>query len=214
MQRFMNTSLFRDLMKLIFDSEEVRYTDRNRSVSPLDDWAMLARPQPLHYALGSTRHLSGDVMSRTKSLRPHFSHHFFEMLDEGPAMLIAGNEGNIGPCADWLAGAGMPARRCRSLGEAAIAIGHTEARISLLVIDIDSLGGISAAINGMLTIRDTHPAIPLILLSADIPASDHSTERLRLCDVTLRAPVSYAALELAIVEAARNNIVWCSRDDD
>lgn len=213
MQRFMNASLFRDVMKLIFESEEVPCSDRNRSASPLDDWAMLARPQPLHYALGSTRHLSGDVMSRIKSLSPHFSHHFFEMLDDGPAMLIAGNERNIGPCADWLAGAGIGARRCRSLGEAATAIGDTEARISLLVIDIDSLGGISAAIDGMLAIRNTHSAIPLILLSADIPASDHSTERLRLCDVTLRAPVSYAALEVAIVEAARNNLVWCGRDD-
>lgn len=141
-------------------------------------------------------------------------HQFFKMLDDGPALLVAAPEADISPCDEVFQNAGLVTERCRSLKDVGVLVASPARRFSLFVIDIDSLGGIAATIDGVIALRDARPCTPLILVSAEVAASDFSTERLRLCDVTVRAPASYCSLELAIVEAARNNMEWCGRDGD
>lgn len=177
------------------------------------DCDSLGRAQPLNQALNSTRHIAIHDLSPPSSRSSVRGHQFFEMLDDGPALLVVAPDADISPCDEAFRNAGLETSRCRSLKDAKVLASSPTRRFSLFVIDIDSLGGIAAAIDGVLALRDARPCTPLILVSAEVAASDFSTERLRLCDVTLRAPASYCALELAIVEAARNNLEWCGRDD-
>jgi len=211
--QILNGNRFRQVISSLFRAESEPVSDRGPLATPADDWAGLARPQPLHWTLGSTRHLPG-MEPPWQANMTACNHQFFDMLDEGPALLIAGDDANIGLCYDWLNEAMIGALRCRSFSAASAVLRQGAPRVSLLIIDIDSLGSINTAIDHIMALRDTQPCIPLILLSAEVHASDFSTERLRICDVTLRAPVSHSSLELAIVEAARNNLVWCGRDED
>ena len=43
---------------------------------------------------------------------------------------------------------------------------------------------------------------------------DFSTDRLALCDISLRAPFSFDALRFALREAVVNNAVWQKRQRD
>ena len=51
----------------------------------------------------------------------------------------------------------------------------------------------------------------MILISDEVRFHDFSADRLPLCDVTLRGPLSAPALELALAEAPANNMIWQTR---
>lgn len=85
------------------------------------------------------------------------------------------------------------------------------AQPSHVVMDIESLGGISTAYAMIRRFRDRYPQVPVILISAEFAGDDLGTERLALCDVSLRVPFTFAALDLALREAATNNAAWQDR---
>lgn len=207
MQKMPKAMRLRDLAGRFFWADTLSRIFFGKLAKSLDHCASRAPPQALYPAFEATRPPVG-------AEPPGCNHRFFDLLDAGPALLIATDRANIGPCEEWLnsVGIGVVHRRC--FDSVARMMRHKAPQISLLLIDIDSLGGIAATIDDVIRLRDAQPGIPLILLSAEIHGSDFSTERLRLCDVTLRAPVSHSALELAIVEAACNNLIWCGREDD
>jgi hypothetical protein len=61
-------------------------------------------------------------------------------------------------------------------------------------------------------LRQRRPDLPVILVSEDFSSNDFSTERLPLCDASLRAPVVFSALEFALSEALDvNNPQWVER---
>ncbi len=213
MQQFVNSARGRTIMNLFFRHCPQPFAVRHKPIGAVNELALIARPQPLHRSLNSTNHLSSDPLASCQAQATACSHRFFEMLDDGPALLIAANDANVGICEEWLNEAMIGAVRCRSFDAAPKATRRGALRVSLFIVDLDSLGGISVAFDDIIALRDANPCIPMILLSAKVQASDYSTERLRLCDVTLRAPVGHASLELAIVEAARNNLIWCGRED-
>lgn len=168
----------------------------------------------LDQPLNSKRQIAIHDLSPPSSRHSARGHHVFEMLDDGPAVLVIAPDAGISSSDEKFQNVGLETVRCRTLKHARVLVASTNRRFSLFVIDIDSLGGIAATIDGVIALRDAHPCIPLILVSADVGANDFSTERLRLCDVTLRAPASYCALKLAIIQAARNNLEWCGREGD
>ncbi|GAA0303165.1 hypothetical protein [Rhodovulum strictum] len=80
-----------------------------------------------------------------------------------------------------------------------------------LVVQIDDFGGITGCIRALLRFRHLCPTVPVILLSTQTMQEDLSLERLTLCDVTLRTPVSAAAWRPVLGIARKNNRVWQSR---
>jgi hypothetical protein len=78
-------------------------------------------------------------------------------------------------------------------------------------VDIDSLGGITAVISDLRTLRDTSPQMQVILFSADFSEDDLGKTRLAVCDVSLQLPLSFARLNLGLVEAEINNFAWQER---
>lgn len=112
----------------------------------------------------------------------------------------------------WLASNCLPT--C-SLGDLAQAGGVIESgihQVGLVVVDVDSCGGIAKVIGELMAFRKKFVDIPLVLVSAESPADDFSTERLAIADVTLHVPVSVSRLDLALAEAQINNQAWQARN--
>jgi hypothetical protein len=79
---------------------------------------------------------------------------------------------------------------------------------NVVLMDIDSLGGIVRLIDQLLILRAQNRNLIIILLSAEFSRDDFDTDRLAICDALLRLPFSFARLEQAFVEADKNNMVW------
>ena len=85
------------------------------------------------------------------------------------------------------------------------------AKPDLVIIDLETAGGIASAYSDLRKFRDQHAQIPVILLSHEYAGDDFGTDRLALCDISLRAPFSFQALNFALHEAEVNNAVWQKR---
>ena len=77
-----------------------------------------------------------------------------------------------------------------------------------LFVDIEALGGIVKIFDKLASLRVGYPSLPVILISAEFEVDDFDTTRLVLTDVSLRTPILYASLELALFEATNNNRKW------
>jgi hypothetical protein len=82
---------------------------------------------------------------------------------------------------------------------------------SLLVVDIDSVADEDLTFDLIFTIREKYPQLPVILISGGFARDDMSTERLAICDVSLRAPINRASFEMGLEEAFDNNSIWQHR---
>ncbi len=83
---------------------------------------------------------------------------------------------------------------------------------SHVMIDLDAFGSVMRAYDYLHDLRQRRPDLPVILVSEDFSSNDFSTERLPLCDASLRAPVVFSALEFALSEALDvNNPQWVER---
>jgi hypothetical protein len=74
-----------------------------------------------------------------------------------------------------------------------------------LFVDIEALGGIVKIFDTLASLRVKHPSVPVILISDEFEVDDFDTTRRVLADVSLRTPILYASLELALFEATNNN---------
>lgn len=106
----------------------------------------------------------------------------------------------------------LDARVVKSLARASLMIGMAVRQVGLVIIDLDSCGGVASVISDLVAFRLKHVDTPVILVSAESEVDDFSTERLPIADVTLRGPVSLSRLDLALAEAQINNQVWQSRN--
>lgn len=82
---------------------------------------------------------------------------------------------------------------------------------SYLLVDLDAMGGIARIAPDLMALRRDRPDLIVLLLSAEFERHDYGQERLALCDVSLRQPCTFAALELALLEGEINNWAWHER---
>lgn len=131
--------------------------------------------------------------------------------DPRPVLLAAADPAAEAPATLFLQTAGLDVMTCPSL-RSALARAHGQPMgFSTLILMIDGFGGPQLVTDGLLALRRRLPHLPVILVSEEVTFHDFSPERLPLCDVTLRAPLSAPALELAMAEAPANNLVWQTR---
>lgn len=111
----------------------------------------------------------------------------------------------------FLQDAGFRIHTTNDFDIAVIRLCHVPRMASLVVISIDGFGGIVETIEPLLRLRECAPCLPLILASSEVNGSDLTTERLALCDVTLKTSAGPAALSNALTEAKVNNAIWQAR---
>lgn len=119
--------------------------------------------------------------------------------------------GPLDPLLDWLAEKGAqithyPLRRLPLDWFDRFADSHDVA-----LVDADFLGDQGAMIDFGMRLRRFAPAMPVIMASRRVTASDYSTERMAICDVTLRMPVTRGDLLEAMSAALENHSYWMEK---
>lgn len=117
-----------------------------------------------------------------------------------------------GDVSHWLERRRLRSQNLGTLSRAAQVIEAGVHQVGLVVIDLDSCGGIAGIATDLIAFRLKFVDTPVVLISAESLVDDFSTERLAVGDVTLRGPVSVSRLDLALAEAQINNQVWQSRN--
>jgi hypothetical protein len=82
------------------------------------------------------------------------------------------------------------------------------------LVDADFLGDEGAMIDFGMRLRRFAPAMPVIMASRRVTTSDYSTERMAICDVTLRMPVTRGDLLEAMSAALENHHFWMEKRGD
>ncbi len=112
----------------------------------------------------------------------------------------------------WLRENAVDLNSVESLRQANLKISTSNQPIGLVIVDLESCGGIASVASDLIAFRLRHQTTPVILISDESAVDDFSTERLAIADVTLRGPVSLSRLDLALAEAPINNQVWQDRN--
>ncbi len=119
--------------------------------------------------------------------------------------------GPLDPLLDWLAEKGarithMPLRRLPLDWFDTHADSHDVA-----FVDADYLGDEGAMIDFGMRLRRFCPGMPIIMATRRVTTSDYSTERMAICDVTLRMPVTRGDLLEALSAALENHSLWMEK---
>ena len=135
--------------------------------------------------------------------------HAVSAEDISLVMYLSRRSGMELPCLDWIAEHDMPFRRIATLSPQGPI--WSAPRGVLLLVDLDTLGGVAALADDLMRLRQSRPDIAVVLMSEEVAGHDFGLERLALTDVTLRLPCSFASFEFALTEAPINNAVWQER---
>lgn len=79
---------------------------------------------------------------------------------------------------------------------------------SAVFICVDDFTSLSSIFNKLRMIRSIVPEVSLIIASQEFGKSDFSTERLPICDVSVKLPLDEQELDDIMICARRNNIAW------
>ncbi len=155
---------------------------------------------------GNSRPVSGP---HSGPLREPFMH----SLDCDPlrsVLLVGTRLEDMAKPADWLAAQSLQITWASRADWVKLVLERRHA-YSYVMLDIDYLGGIKTIYDALAHLRIEVPDLPIILLSSSFARNNFNLDRIWLCDVSLRAPVTFAALELAMTTSELNNAVWQTR---
>lgn len=124
-------------------------------------------------------------------------------------LVLSRRSGTPLTCFEWLNDHDLPFRRIAALHPTSPI--WSAPRDALLIVDLDTLGGVTAVAEGLMRLRQGRPDISIVLLSEEVAGHDFGLERLALADVTLRLPCAFASFEFALAEAPINNAIWQER---
>lgn len=77
--------------------------------------------------------------------------------------------------------------------------------IDYVLLDVEFYGDIDDAIELALEIRSLAPTLPILLVSRNVGGDDFTSERMMICDATLKAPFRQPVLRRALQAAVANN---------
>lgn len=80
-----------------------------------------------------------------------------------------------------------------------------------LLIDIDEYGGVSVLYDRLRGLRDTLPRTAIIILSSEFKTDDFGTHRMMLADISIRLPMTYENMNLALIQGPLNNQIYNAR---
>lgn len=189
--------LVRNLLVRLPTPDDVQRRDNPNAVArPVH--AMLASTQPVAVATPSTRH--GTT--------------FPDLDDRYPVMVVSADRKEHGSCRGWFEAAGHGVESYYRIEPALDMLVGYQSEYALLILDLDTLGGISRLFDSLRLIRECAPTVPVIILSEEFSSDDFSVSRLAVADVSLRKPLGLKRLEVGVTEAAVNNVTWQGRRAD
>jgi CheY-like chemotaxis protein len=121
--------------------------------------------------------------------------------------------GELDPVTEWVEGMGGSTV---IVGEGLLPfewLDQYAATFDLALFDCDHVGDQGDVIDFGLRLRRYAPDMPVIMVSSRVAAHDFSAERMAICDVTLKKPVTRSAFFLALQAALDNHAHWQMRDD-
>lgn len=78
----------------------------------------------------------------------------------------------------------------------------------LSLVDADHLGDPGDVVDFGQRLRRFAPALPIIMASSSVAQDDLTTERMAICDATLKKPLTHARLERGAAHACENHAHW------
>lgn len=85
-------------------------------------------------------------------------------------------------------------------------VGRDARALQLVLVDIDGLGSLGAAVDALRRFRRRHPLAVVLIASRHFRRSDLSQERFTIADASIRLPASPRLLAEALRAALGNNI--------
>ena len=82
---------------------------------------------------------------------------------------------------------------------------------TVLILDLETMGGIGAAFETLRGLRTLYPQVVVVLVAPTADAQDFGRTRLQICDATLGGTPTGEDLDLALFAALRNNAAWRAR---
>jgi hypothetical protein len=132
-------------------------------------------------------------------------------LHAGPVLVLAADPAPLTFQIEHLRKQGRDVAVCSDMGQFQNLLGLPIEHWSMLIIEIEGFGGITAVIAKLLMLREEHPDLPIILASTRMAAHDFTTERLPICDSSMALPCTAADLHVAVENAVSNNLIWQKR---
>jgi hypothetical protein len=132
-------------------------------------------------------------------------------MGEDPILVLAVDTVALTFPIERLRNQGRDVAVCSDMGQFQNLLGMPIEHWSMLIIEIEGFGGISAVIGKLMMLRQEHPNLPVLIASTRMPAHDFTLERLPICDASLALPCSASDLNVAVQNALMNNIAWQMR---
>lgn len=133
------------------------------------------------------------------------------ILSDRPVLLVSTRYQPVLELTRWLEELGGEVATTNALDLAVQAISEAPDRWGLLAVLMDGLEASAAIVETLLLLRSIKPDLPVILVSEEFKRHDYSTDRMLICDVSLRAPVSQTALQLAVAQSISNNLQFANK---
>jgi hypothetical protein len=92
-----------------------------------------------------------------------------------------------------------------------VALADAELGFSVVIVDIDAFDDIETAVDSLVEFRRKAPSSVVVLVSSKVGGDDFGSERLPICDVTLRAPLSAERLKQAVSSGAASRMCAVDR---
>ena len=128
-----------------------------------------------------------------------------------PAFVCSESVAKSGLIIEWLRGAGLDVFFSTQFQDITEAANTSSINFSILYIDIESQNGIENIIDELIEFRSQFSKVPVVIISPVSNYHDFSTERLSICDVSMRFIYHLSQLERVTNTAIQNNEQWQKR---
>jgi CheY-like chemotaxis protein len=132
-----------------------------------------------------------------------------QLRNPGKVIVISARSGeDLGPLQGWIDALGG---HSMAVGERLLPlewIDQYACGFDLAVVDCDHVGDHGDVIDLGRRLRRHAPGLPVIMLSSRVLRDDMTTERMAICDVTLRKPLTRGGFLLAVSAALDNHAFW------
>lgn len=131
---------------------------------------------------------------------------------EHPPLICGANAVALGDLTGWFGALGLPVNICKNTRDLANYMEVTFSRPSLIVVEVDSIGGFEEILDPLFEIRVSYPEILVVLISSELSGNDFSVSRLNIADICLKHPPVTFEIEDVLKIAFSNNKKWRDRN--